>query len=297
MLATRRHPAPPGADRLSSFFRTCRRAPHRPGLTDPYATGPQRRLGSTVPKTGPRSGRTACSVPATRPPGNASRSPACGASGSTARGRAVGAVVRRAAAGRRRDGGAGQLQRHRCRRGGARLLRRRLVPDHGAGAARLGRASAIVLHFESATHRATVWVERRRGRLATRAATPRSRPTSPTTSRPGERGADHRRGQQHADLPVHPAGRHRGHPGRQAAALLARLLQLRRHPPHGLALRHRPDARRPTSRSSPTSTAPTAWSTTRSKRERRRRRSRSRVVLRDADGAEVATGDRARAAR
>ena len=42
----------------------------------------------------------------------------------------------------------------------------------------------VVLHFESATHRATVVGRRHRGGLATRAATRRSRPTSPSTSRP-----------------------------------------------------------------------------------------------------------------
>ena len=37
-------------------------------------------------------------------------------------------------------------------------LRRGLVPADGPGAARVGRASAIVLYVESATHHATVWV-------------------------------------------------------------------------------------------------------------------------------------------
>ena len=40
----------------------------------------------------------------------------------------------------------------------ARPRRRRLVPADGPGAARLVRAERIVLRFESATHRATVWV-------------------------------------------------------------------------------------------------------------------------------------------
>ena len=64
-----------------------------------------------------------------------------------------------------RDGRAGQLQRHRRRRRGARLLRRRLVPDAPSGCRAAGTAQRIVLHFESATHRATVWVGDDRGRL------------------------------------------------------------------------------------------------------------------------------------
>ena len=107
----------------------------------------------------------------------------------------------------------------------------------------------------------------RLGRPAGRAATSSRRPTGPRsgsndtevvsheggytpvrgrrhrrTSGAGDEARDHRRGQQHADLPDDPAGGHRGHPGRPAAALLARLLQLRRHPPPGLAVRDRPRA-------------------------------------------------------
>ena len=44
----------------------------------------------------------------------------------------------------------------------------------------LGR-ERIVLRFDAATHRATVWVGRRRRSPSTRAATRRSRPTSPRT--------------------------------------------------------------------------------------------------------------------
>ena len=119
----------------------------------------------------------------------------------------------------------------------ARLLRRRLVPDARCGCRAGWDGQRIVLHFESATHRATVWVgdvevvSHEGGYTPVRGRRHRARHRR-------RAGPDHRGRQQHAELPDDPARRHRGHPGRQAAALLARLLQLRRHPPHRLAVLH-----------------------------------------------------------
>ena len=206
---------------------------------------------------------------------------------STRGGGPVGAVVRRPAAGRRRDGGAGQLQRHRRRRRGARPLRRRLVPDHRPGAARLGRPS---------------------GSCCTSSRPPTGPPCGSTTPRSsrheggytpfeadvtehvraGRRGAGHRRGEQHAELPDHPAGRHRGHPGRQAAALLARLLQLRRPAPVGLAVRDPAAASRPTSPSSTGLDGADRHRRVRGRGRRRRRRARSGSCCATPTGAEVA---------
>ena len=110
-----------------------------------------------TPPTIPLDEEAACSGLVTPPPASASRSPGCGGSVSTLRGKAG-----------RRDGSAPRcptpgrwryrpLQRHPrgpCR---SRPHRRGLVPAGGAGAAPLdGRR--VVLHFESATRRATVWV-------------------------------------------------------------------------------------------------------------------------------------------
>ena len=100
----------------------------------------------------------------------------------------------------------------------------------------------IVLHFESATHRATVWVNDVEVVSHEGGYTPFEADITEHVAA-GRGGADHRLRQQHPQLPVHPARRHRGHPRREAAALLARLLQLRGHPPHGLAVRHRPGPR------------------------------------------------------
>ena len=69
--------------------------------------------------------------------------------------------------------------------------RRGLVPDRRAGAARLGRpAGRPALRVgHPPRHRLG---QRRGGGLATRAATRRSRPTSPSRSAPGEPSPDHR---------------------------------------------------------------------------------------------------------
>ncbi len=103
----------------------------------------------------------------------------------------------------------------------------------------------------------------------TRAATPRSRPTSPTYVTPGAVRPDHRRGRQHPDLPDHPARRRRGHPARPPAALLARLLQLRRPAPHRSGSTPPP---RTASRTSPWSPAWTATTGTVGLRRRDRGR-------------------------
>ena len=146
----------------------------------------------------------------------------------------------------------------------------------------------IVLHFESATHRATVWVNDAEVVSHEGGYTPFEAEVTEHVQA-GERGPDHRRGQQHPQLPVDPAGRHRGHPGRQAPALLPRLLQLRRPPPPGVAVRDRPSPpHRRHRRHRP------GWRQRLRRVPDRGRRDADgaevRVVLRDADGAEVATG-------
>ena len=88
----------------------------------------------------------------------------------------------------------------------------------------------IVLHFESATHRATVWVDDAEVVAHEGGYTPFEADITDHVA-PGQRGADHRAGQQHPALAVDPAGRHRGHSRRKTAAVLPRLLQLRRPPP------------------------------------------------------------------
>ena len=95
----------------------------------------------------------------------------------------AGTVVRRTAGGHPRDGGTGQLQRHRGRSRGPRPRRRRLVRDHGPGAARLGRPAdrAAVRVGDPPGHGLRPATPRW---SRTRAATRRSRPTSATTSAP-----------------------------------------------------------------------------------------------------------------
>ena len=89
-------------------------------------------------------------------------------------------------AGRARDGGAGQLQRHRSRCGRTGLLRRRLVPDAPSGCRGAGRVSAsCCTSNRRPTGPRCGSTTLRSSRM--RAATPRSRPTSPTMSRPGSR--------------------------------------------------------------------------------------------------------------
>ena len=145
----------------------------------------------------------------------------------------------------------------------------------------------IVLHFESATHRATVWVNETEVVSHEGGYTPFEVDITEHVIRRA-RGPDHRRRGQHAELAVDPARRHRGHPSRETAALLARLLQLRRNSPQRLALRHQPRAlHRRDDHDGPgrrhgvisyTAEADNADSL------------QTRVILRDADGAEVASG-------
>ena len=92
-----------------------------------------------------------------------------------------------------------------------------------------------MLHFESATHRATVWVDDAEVVSHEGGYTPFEADVTAHV-RAGERGAGHRSVDNTLTFQTHPAGCHRGHPGREAAAVLARLLQLRRHPPFGLAV-------------------------------------------------------------
>ncbi len=78
----------------------------------------------------------------------------------------------------------------------------------------------IVLHFESATHRATVWVNETEVVSHEGGYTPFEVDITEHVSA-GERGPDHRRRGQHAELAVDPARRDRGHASRETAALLA----------------------------------------------------------------------------
>ena len=146
----------------------------------------------------------------------------------------------------------------------------------------------IVLHFESATHRATVWVNDVEVVSHEGGYTPFEADITAHVAA-GEQVRITVVRQQHAELPVDPARRDRGHPGRQAAALLARLLQLRGNPSDSLAVRHRPGPRhRRHRRHRP---GRQHW------RDRLRDRSgwaddvETRVILRDADGAEIAAND------
>ena len=136
------------------------------------------------------------------------------------------------------DGGAGQLQRHRCPTPTvARPLRRRLVPDAPSGCRAAGTAGAIVLYFESATHRATVWVDGTEVVSHEGGYTPFEADVT-AHIRPGDEARVTVVVNNTLTFQTHPAGGHRGHAGRQAAALLPRLLQLRRPPPPGLAVQH-----------------------------------------------------------
>ena len=111
------------------------------------------------------------------------------------------------------DGCPGQLQRHRDRFrvrdyvGDVWYQTTVRVPRGWAG-------QRIVVHFESATHRATVWVNDAEVVSHEGGYTPFEADVSAHLV-PGSR-PDHGRRQQHAQLPVHPARRHRRDPGRQA---------------------------------------------------------------------------------
>ena len=119
----------------------------------------------------------------------------------------------------------------------ARPRRRGLVPADGARAPRLGgRARRPVLRVGHAPGHGLGG--RRGGRSGTRAATRRSRPTSPRWRAPGELVRITVVRRQHAELPDHPARRRRADARRPPPAVLARLLQLRRAAPHGVARLH-----------------------------------------------------------
>ena len=92
----------------------------------------------------------------------------------------------------------------------------------------------IVLHFESATHRATVWVGSTEVVSHEGGYTPFEGDVSAQVVA-GRGGAGHAMREQHLVVPDHPAGRHRGLAHGEEAAVLARLLQLRRAAPVGLA--------------------------------------------------------------
>ena len=133
-----------------------------------------------------------------------------------------------------RDARSGQLQRHRADARGARPRRRRLVPAHGARAARLGRAAdrpALRRRHPPGDGLGRRHAGRRaRGRLhAVRGRRHRARAR-------GRRGARHGRRQQRAVVDVDPARLRAGARRRPPrAAVLPRLLQLRRPAPVGLA--------------------------------------------------------------
>ena len=173
----------------------------------------------------------------------------------------------------------------------ARPRRRRLVPDARCACPRgwAGERDRAALRRRHAP-RASCGSTTRRS-PSTRAATRRSRPTSPTSSR---RASEHR-----ITVVVNnaltwqsiPPGRRRGHARRPPPALLPRLLQLRRPAPLGLAVR----ARRAAHVDDVTVVTGLDGADRHRRlrgRDRGRRRREVRVALRDADGAEVARGDR-----
>ena len=224
-----------------------------------------------------------CSAPVTPPLGNASRSSGSGGSSSTAQARAG-----------RPGGSAGRCPDARAMAVPASfndIAADAAVRDyfgdiwyqtHGPGAARLGRpADRPALRVGDAPGDGLGG--RDRGRLATRAATRRSRPTSPTTSVRGEEARITVVVNNTLSFQTIPPGVIEDTPDGKRAALLARLLQLRGHPPVGVARTRR---RGPTSTTSPSSPASTVRpaSVDYTVRGHRRRGTEVRVVLRDADG-------------
>ena len=95
----------------------------------------------------------------------------------------------------------------------------------------------IVLRFDSATHRAVVWVDGTQVAEHEGGYTPFEADVTDVVEL-GRREPHHGRRQQRPDLAVDPAGLRRRRPGRAPPALLPRLLQLRRPPPAGVAVHH-----------------------------------------------------------
>ena len=179
--------------------------------------------------------------------------------------------------------GAGQLQRPLRRSGGPRPRRRRLVPAHGARARGVGRpAHRAALRLGDPPRRG---VGGRRARSpSTRAATRRSRPTSPSSCTPGQERPGHRGRQQRADLAVDPAGHRRGR--RRTASASSTSTTSSTTPGLHRSVWLYSDAARPrraTSRWSPGSTGTTGIVDYRVEAAGGDG-PRSRVVLRDADG-------------
>ena len=101
----------------------------------------------------------------------------------------------------------------------------------------------VVLRFDSATHAAVVWVGDTEVARHEGGYTPFE--ADVTDARlPRRRGPRDRGREQRADLPDHPAGHRARHPAGASAAVLPRLLQLRRPAPVGLAVRDADDLRR-----------------------------------------------------
>ena len=194
-----------------------------------------------------------------------------------------------------RDAGARQLQRRRRRRasrattsatsGTSATVRVPRGWDGRADRAALRRGHAPGDGRGSATPRSP----------STRAATRRSRPTSPSTCEPGERGAGHGRGQQRAVVAVDPARLRRGARGRPPRqryfhdffnyAGLHRSVWLYTTPRVARQRRHRQhdrDRRRDRRRRLP------------SRRRRAATSTEVRVAVRDAGGDEVARADGSR---
>ena len=186
----------------------------------------------------------------------------------------------------------GELQRRPRRRRGARPRRRRLVPARRSSSREAGTGERVVLRFDAATpprHR----VGRRRAGRRARGRLHAVRGRHHRARGPAGRGAArHRRRQQRAQLAVDPARRSsRRRDGAAQAALLPRLLQLRRAAPQRLAVRDAAGAHR-----------------RRHRRDRPRRHDRRRALPRStvADGREASrsasssatpTGARGRRAR
>ena len=204
------------------------------------------------------------------------------------------ALVRRSAGRRAGDGRAGQLQRHRRRRGGARLLRRRLVPAHGLGAARLGRpADRAALRVRDPPRHGLG--ERRRGGLPRGRLHPvRGRHHRPRHARARRRGSPRWSTTPCTSSPSRRASSRTPPPASGSATGTTSSTTPASTAPSGCTPPTPPTS--PTSPSSPIWTAPTASSTT-PPRPTSADGAETRVVLRDAERQRVADRHRSQPAR
>ena len=186
-----------------------------------------------------------------------------------------------------RDARPGQLQRPLRRRRGARPRRRRLVPDDRPRPGAAGRGERIVLRFDSATHRAVVWVDETQVAEHEGGYTPFEADITDVVE-PGGGDPDHRRRRQRPHLAVDPArATSRRRPTGPASATSTTSSTTPACTGRSGCTRTPRVVRRATSRSSPASTARRAPSATRSRRPARRP-SRSASPCATPTGAEVA---------